>query len=73
MINDWNSLPSYIVNITSINIFKSLLDEHWKTSFMIVIYGNLVYDQYSQAVPFPVIINNNNNAYKDTSKEHACS
>ena len=32
VINDWNSLPTNIVNANSIN-FKSLLDEHWKNSF----------------------------------------
>ena len=29
-INDWNSLPTNIVNATSLNHFKNLLDEHWK-------------------------------------------
>ena len=33
VINDWNSLPTNIVNANSINNFKSLLDEHWKNSF----------------------------------------
>ena len=33
VINDWNSLPTNIVNANSINNFKSLLDEHWKSSF----------------------------------------
>ena len=28
-INDWNSLPANIVNATSLNQFKNLLDEHW--------------------------------------------
>ena len=28
-INDWNSLPANIVNATSLNHFKNLLDEHW--------------------------------------------
>ena len=28
-INDWNSLPAIIVNATSLNQFKNLLDEHW--------------------------------------------
>ena len=32
VINDWNSLPTNIVNATSINNFISLLDEHWQNS-----------------------------------------
>ena len=26
--NDWNSLPNYVVNASSINAFKSLLDRY---------------------------------------------
>ena len=33
VINNWNSLPTNIVNATSINNFESLLDEHWQNSF----------------------------------------
>ena len=33
IINDWNSLPFSIVNASSINSFKSLLDEHWNHLF----------------------------------------
>ena len=29
VINDWNSLPDYIVNADSFASFKNLLDEHW--------------------------------------------
>jgi len=29
VINDWNSLPDYIVNANSLTTFKQLLDEHW--------------------------------------------
>ena len=29
VINDWNSLPLYIVNASDIIVFKILLDEHW--------------------------------------------
>ena len=29
VINDWNSLPNYIVNADSLTSFKNLLDEHW--------------------------------------------
>jgi len=29
VINDWNSLPDYIVNASSLTLFKQLLDEHW--------------------------------------------
>ena len=29
VINDWNSLPSYIVNASDMIAFKTLLDEHW--------------------------------------------
>ena len=28
--NDWNSLPSHIVNTSDMHTFKTLLDEHWK-------------------------------------------
>ena len=30
VINDWNSLPSYIVNASDVLTFKTLLDDHWK-------------------------------------------
>ena len=36
VINDWNSLPTNIVNATSINDFKPLLDEHWQNSFIVL-------------------------------------
>ena len=29
VINDWNSLPSYIVKASDMIAFKTLLDEHW--------------------------------------------
>ena len=29
VINDWNSLPPYIVNASNMIAFKTLLDEHW--------------------------------------------
>ena len=29
VINDWNSLPDYIVNVDSLTSFKNLLDKHW--------------------------------------------
>ena len=29
VINDWNSLPGYIVNVDSLTSFKNLLDKHW--------------------------------------------
>ena len=29
VINDWNSLPPYIVNASDMIAFKTLLDEHW--------------------------------------------
>ena len=29
VINDWNSLPDYIVNADSLTSFKILLDKHW--------------------------------------------
>ena len=29
VINDWNSLPDYIVNADSLTSFKDLLDKHW--------------------------------------------
>ena len=28
-INIWNSLPDFVVNVDSINIFKSRLDKYW--------------------------------------------
>ena len=31
IINDWNSLPSHIVNALDVLTFKTLLDDHWKT------------------------------------------
>ena len=30
VINDWNSLPSHIVNASDVLTFKTLLDDHWK-------------------------------------------
>ena len=30
VVNDWNSLPSYIVNALDVLTFKTLLDDHWK-------------------------------------------
>ena len=33
-INDWNSLPANIVNATSLNHFKNLLDEHWNNQLI---------------------------------------
>ena len=30
VVNDWNSLPSYIVNASDVLTFKTLLDDHWK-------------------------------------------
>ena len=30
VVNSWNSLPSHIVNATSLNSFKNLLDIHWQ-------------------------------------------
>ena len=29
VINDWNSLPDYIINADSLTSFKNLLDKHW--------------------------------------------
>ena len=29
IINIWNSLPDFVVNVDSINIFKSRLDKYW--------------------------------------------
>ena len=29
VINDWNSLPPYIVNASDMIAFKTFLDEHW--------------------------------------------
>ena len=29
-VNSWNSLTEKIVNAPTLNIFKNLLDEHWK-------------------------------------------
>ena len=29
VINDWNSLPSYVVDAPSLSSFMNLLDEHW--------------------------------------------
>jgi len=31
IINIWNSLPDFVVNVDSINIFKSRLDKYWIT------------------------------------------
>ena len=28
LINDWNALPAFVVNVNSVNSFKSLLDNH---------------------------------------------
>ena len=30
VVNNWNQLPSHIVNATSLNNFKNLLDKHWQ-------------------------------------------
>ena len=30
VINDWNSLPSHIVNASDVLNFKTFLDDHWK-------------------------------------------
>ena len=29
VVNDWNSLPSAVVCVPSLNTFKARLDEHW--------------------------------------------
>ena len=30
VVNNWNTLPAYVVNASSLNMFKNKLDEHWK-------------------------------------------
>ena len=30
VVNNWNTLPAYVVNASSLNVFKNKLDEHWK-------------------------------------------
>ena len=34
IINDWNALPSYVVNAKDVNDFKSKLDKHWNHEVM---------------------------------------
>ena len=37
ILNDWNGLPDYVVNASSINYFKSLLDSHLANSRFIFV------------------------------------
>ena len=30
IVNDWNSLPTHVINATTVNDFKNKLDSHWK-------------------------------------------
>ena len=30
VVNDWNRLPSHVIEAPSINIFKNRLDKHWQ-------------------------------------------
>ena len=30
VVNNWNTLPAYVVNASPLNVFKNKLDEHWK-------------------------------------------
>ena len=34
IINDWNTLPLYVINAKDVNDFKSKLDQHWKHEVM---------------------------------------
>ena len=37
ILNDWNGLPDYVVNASSINCFESLLDSHLANSRFIFV------------------------------------
>jgi len=55
VINDWNNLPHHVVNASSVNDFKILLDSSWSTlmydyfSFCTLLWINFCRDQASQA------------------------
>ena len=35
VINDWNNLPTYVINAPSLNIFKNRLNEFWERLYYI--------------------------------------
>ena len=39
LINDWNALPAVVVNVNSVNNFKSLLDNHLFDSRDLLLYN----------------------------------
>ena len=47
MINDWNSLPTSVVENTSINTLKSLLDTYLLDFRLILLYNGNVFIRYT--------------------------
>jgi len=65
VINDWNNLPDYIVNASSLTLFKQLLDKHW-TDYHYLFNAGLICNLYRLCL-FSLIIN------QDVVEEAGCN
>jgi len=35
IVNIWNSLPNYVVDVHSVDLFKTCLDKYWRCQYVI--------------------------------------